>query len=46
MEKNQKTTVVVSRAVWKEINKRKEIGETVDSVLRKALRIPTSKEVD
>jgi len=34
------TTVKVTEEVWREINTRKELGETCDDVLRKALELP------
>jgi len=37
---SKSTTIRVSPEVWKEVNTRKELGDTVDDVLRRALNMP------
>jgi hypothetical protein len=42
MEK--KTTLTVTKEVWEEIKKRKDLGDTTDDVLRKALELPKKED--
>lgn len=42
----KKTTLLVTKEVWKEVKDRKELGETTDDVLRKALELPPREQED
>ena len=45
IEMSRNTTFWVSPEVWEEVNKRKNLGDSVDDVLREALGLPKrSKE--
>ena len=41
---NKKTTLYVSKEVWQEVKKRKDLGDTTDDILRVALELPENKE--
>jgi len=45
MKMGRKTTLYVSEDVWKEVKTRKQLGETVDDVLRRILDLPVKETV-
>jgi len=38
------TAVKVTKTVWREIQLRKELGDSADDVIRAALQLPVNKE--
>ena len=38
------TTIGISRDTWKELNSRKEVGDSFDSVLRRVLGLESKKK--